>query len=211
MKRVLITAGSLVVFFALTVSVAHAQADDTTATAKKYFDSGKILYKQASYKEAIMEFQKAYSLVPHGALLYNIAQCYEKIGDVPQALRAYKEYLRAVPNAEDKDYVQVSINNLEKRLREKGVQQVRVYSNPPGAQVAINGELKGSTPFSIEVSPGKYFLSLTKKGFRPVEKDFQITGDTSLELDFALNEVKLAEALPAPVPAPSPAPKATMS
>jgi tetratricopeptide (TPR) repeat protein len=184
------------------VAAAQQAGEDVTEQAKKHFNAGESFYRQSLYKEAIVEFQKAYQLVPHGVLLFNIAQCYEKDGDVPAALRAYKEYLRAVPNADDKDYVQTSIINLEKRLKEKGIQQVRVYSTPPGAQVAINGASKGITPFSIEVVPGKYIITLTKKGFRPVDKEFQMTGESSLELDFSLNEVKLAEPVPVPAPAP---------
>ena len=210
MKRVLVSAWTPAILFALLTAVAHAQTDDATAQAKQHFESARVLYKQAAYREAITEFQKAYNLVPNasssGLLLYNIANCHEKLGDVPAALRAYKDYLRGVPTADDRSEVMTTITNLEKRLREKGVQQVRVYSNPPGAQVAINGENKGITPFSIELVPGKYFLTLTKKGFRPVEKDFAMSGDTSLELDFALNEVKFVEAIPAPAPAPVPAP-----
>ncbi|MBI5525966.1 MAG: PEGA domain-containing protein [Deltaproteobacteria bacterium] len=191
----------------LAAGVAAAQpSDEATEKAKAHFEAARRLYKQASYREAIAEFQKAYNLVPNaassGLLLYNIANCHEKLAEVPQALRAYKDYLRAVPNADDKNEVLVTISNLEKRLREKGVQQVRVYSTPGGAQVAINGDLKGNTPFSIEIAPGKYFLTLTKKGFRPVEKDFVITADSSLELDFSLNEVKLGDVSPPPAPPP---------
>ena len=198
MKCVLTSAWALMILFALPAAFAHAQGDDATATAKRYFESGKVLYKQGSYKEAVVEFQKAYSLFPNGALLFNIAKSYEKLGDAPQALRSYKEYLRAVPSADDKDDVQASINSLEKRLREKGIQQVRVYSTPPGAQVAINSEVKGNTPFSAEMAPGRYYLTLTKQGFRPVEKDFVVKGSTSLDLDFTLDEVKLAGQFPAP-------------
>jgi len=191
----------------LAAGVAAAQpSDEATEKAKAHFEAARRLYKQASYREAIAEFQKAYNLVPNaassGLLLYNIANCHEKLAEVPQALRAYKDYLRAVPNADDRNEVLVTISNLEKRLREKGVQQVRVYSTPGGAQVAINGDLKGNTPFSIEIAPGKYFLTLTKKGYRPVEKDFVILADSSLELDFTLNEVKLGEVAPPPDPPP---------
>src|SRR5574342_658334 len=68
------------------------QAVDQTAEAKARFKRGTDLYRQARYREAIAEFQAAYKLRPHGVLQFNIAQCYEKLGDIPAALTSYHAY-----------------------------------------------------------------------------------------------------------------------
>jgi tetratricopeptide (TPR) repeat protein len=164
--------------------------------AKKHFELGKAYYKQSEYTKAIEEFQKAYSLYAHSVILYNIAQAYEKEGNIPMALRFFREYLRASPNAEDRNTILISIQNLEKKLQERGIQQVGIYSTPSEADVAINGKVVGKTPFVIELKPGKYTLSLTKKGYMPIDKEFIVSPDKSLELDFSLNEVNVEQPKP---------------
>lgn len=174
--------------------LALSQEEGNKEEAKKHFELGKAYYKQSEYTKAIDEFQKAYSLYPHSVILYNIAQAYEKEGNIPMALRYFREYLRASPNAEDKNIILISIQNLEKKLQEKGIQQVGIYSTPPEADVAINGKIVGKTPFTIELKPGKYTLSLTKKGYIPIDREFIVTPDRSLELDFSLNEINVGTA-----------------
>ncbi len=199
----------LVVAMVLGMTV-FAQDDGKKEEAKKHFELGKAYYKQSEYNKAIEEFQKAYALYAHSVILYNIAQAYEKEGNIPMALRFFREYLRASPNAEDKNIILISIQNLEKKLQEKGIQQVGIYSTPPEAEVAINGKVIGKTPFAVELKPGKYTLSLTKKGFIPIDKEFVVTPDKSLELDFSLNEMNVevpkpvqeAKKKPEPVPEP---------
>ena len=73
--------------------------------AKRHFDQGVRLYKQARYKDAIAEFEAAYRERPHGVIFFNIAQSYEKLGDLGQALRAYHQYLRELPTADDRETV----------------------------------------------------------------------------------------------------------
>ncbi|MCX7945043.1 MAG: PEGA domain-containing protein [Deltaproteobacteria bacterium] len=188
-----------VVIIMLASLISFAQDDSKKEEAKKHFELGKAYYKQSEYKKAIEEFQKAYSYYPHSVILYNIAQAYEKEGNIPMALRYFKEYLRASPNAEDKNIILIAIQNLEKKLQEKGIQQVGIYSTPPDAEVAINGNIVGKTPFVIELSPGKYTLSLTKKGYIPIDKEFVVSPDKSLELDFTLNEINVEETKKTPV------------
>lgn len=192
---------TLTLMFAVVMMFVHfgfAQDDAKKEEAKRHFEQGKVFYKQSEYLKAIEEFQKAYSLYPHSVILYNIAQAYEKEGNIPMALRFFREYLRASPNAEDRNTVLISIQNLEKKLQEKGIQQVGIYSTPPEADVAINGKVVGKTPFTIELRPGKYILSLTKKGYIPIDKEFTVSPDRSLELDFTLNELNM-ETAKAPV------------
>src|SRR5690242_3050488 len=85
--------------------LAADKPDAATAEAKVHFAKGTKFYKQARYKDAISEFEAAYKARPHGVLFFNIAQSYEKLGDIPSALRNYHEYLRAIPNADDKGNV----------------------------------------------------------------------------------------------------------
>ncbi|MBE2250701.1 MAG: tetratricopeptide repeat protein [Myxococcus sp.] len=124
------------------------------ARAKELVQAGQRLYKQARYPEAIAKFEEAYLVRPHPVITYNIGKCYEQLGETARAMRAYRDYLRLSPNADDRETVSDAITNLERRLREKGLQQLMVFAEPPSARVSIDGKDLGNPPVSIELIAG---------------------------------------------------------
>lgn len=186
-------------------------AADRTALARAHFRKGTTLYRQARYREAIAEFEAAYRLRPHGVLHFNIAQCYEKLGDIAAAMASYHAYLREVPRAEDRETVQRAISNLEARLAATGVQQILIYSDPAGAEVIVDGQSRGRTPMGLVLPHGAHVVSLVKAGYQTLTREVALAPDRSLQLDLAM--VKGTSAPPAPVapatPAPTAAPTAT--
>lgn len=188
---------------------AESQADARTAEAKARFKRGTELYRQKRYREAAAEFQAAYRARPHGVLQYNIAQCQERMGDLPGALASYHAYLREVPDAEDRQQVRKTIAALEKRLAATGRQHLLVTSDPSGAEVSIEGKARGRTPLSAALAFGTYQLSLALPGFETARREVRLAKDRPVELALKLQAV--ASAPPAPVaqavpPAPAAAP-----
>lgn len=157
-----------------------------TKQAKVHFRTGTELYKQARYREAVAEFEAAYRLRPHGVIHYNLAQCYERLGDIPAALLAYHEYLRAIPDAEDRATVQAAISNLGARLAATGLQQLLVYSDPPGAEVYVDGQPRGRTPMVTLMPYGRHALKLEKDGYRSVTREALLASDRALEIEVSL-------------------------
>ncbi len=166
-------------------SLAHA-GDDASAQAKARFQAGAQAYREARYKDAIDLFLQANRLDPHPELIYNVGQAYEKLGDVPNALRSYREYLRLSPVASDRATVETSIRNLEARLRERGVQQVSVFSSPSGATLLLDQKVVGQTPWTGEIAPGRHVVVLKSTGFPDTAKEFVLAGDRAMDLDIAL-------------------------
>lgn len=183
----------------------------STQVAKGHYDKGVKLYQQARYLEAISEFEAAYRAKPLGVLYFNIAQCYEKLEDIPWALRSYHEYLRAVPNAEDRTAVEYSMRNLEARLAVKGLQQVLVYTTPAGATVKVDGQPRGVSPFSAEIPIGAHRITVAQQGFLTKNKEVHLTAERSVVVEFTMERgvdppvVAVAPPPPAPPP-PPPAP-----
>ena len=171
---------------ALAVAESPAPTTDATNQAKARFRKGTDLYKQARYRDAIEEFEAAYRLRPHGVIFYNLAQCHERLGDIPAALRAYHEYLRAVPAADDRSIVHAAMANLEARLGASGVQQLLVYSDPPAAEVYVDGQPRGRTPFSAALPLGTHVLTLVKPGYATITREAVLAPDRSIELDVNL-------------------------
>ena len=164
--------------------------DRATQEARAHFRRATSLYHQARYHEAISEFEAAYRLKPHGVIYFNLAQCHERLGDVPAALSAYREYLREVPHAEDRDTVQAAMANLEARLGAMGVQQLIVLTDPTGAEVQVDGQARGRTPFSATLPLGTHQVLVGLANYETLRREVVLTPDRAIQLDFALSRVE---------------------
>jgi tetratricopeptide (TPR) repeat protein len=96
------------------LSTAGASAEER---ARQYFRQAMRDYKDGRFRDAIGEFLKADHLKPGAALIYNVAQSYEKLGDLANAIQFYRLYLERDPAASDRRAVEATIRNLEMRLR----------------------------------------------------------------------------------------------
>jgi len=61
--------------------------------AQSYVDLAVELFRGKKHGEAIEEFQRAQELVPIPLNLYNVARCYEELGEVEEAIRSYESYV----------------------------------------------------------------------------------------------------------------------
>jgi hypothetical protein len=65
---------------------------------------------------------------------------------------------------------------------------LEVTSNPPGADVFVNHELKGTTPVSIQLPPGDCQVSVEKPGYYSRKASLRVAQDTTTPLHFSLVE-----------------------
>jgi tetratricopeptide (TPR) repeat protein len=191
---------SALVVLVLLGAAPPVRADDV-AEAKVRFRRGAELYRASRWREAIAEFEAAYRLKPHGAIHFNVAQCRERLGEWAGALRGYHDYLREVPDAKDRAAVQASIRRIEERLAAVGVQALLVYSDPPGAEVRLDGRPRGTTPLHVVLPPGSYRLALALDGYEGVTEEVALAAAASRAFEVVLR--------PAPVAARSRGPVAT--
>jgi hypothetical protein len=177
---------------------AAARADDV-ADARLYYREGTQLYSEGKYRAAITAFENAYRKKPHGAIQYNLAQCREKLGEWPAALRGYHDYLRESPEATDRPAVLATIRRIEEKLAATGVQVLLVYSEPLGAEVRIDGRPRGTTPFHIVLPPGSYGVSVAREGYVQATREVVV-----LQRGTQLVDEKLRPAAAVQVPLPPP-------
>ena len=196
MSRPLLIASAVL---ALLLAAPSSAADDV-AEARAHFDQGSKLYRAGKYRDAIVEFEAAYRLKPHGAIHYNVAQCREKLEHWPEALRSYQDYLREVPDARDRAAVRATMGRIERRLAAAGVQALLVYTDPPGAALRIDGKPRGRTPYHVALAPGVYRLSLALSGYEPEEQEVEVSMAGTRLVD-----VVLRSRVAAPVGASTPA------
>lgn len=154
--------------------------------ARREYERGAQLYRSGQYEEAIDAFRKAYAAQPHPALLFNIGQAQEKLGQLEGALESYRGYLQAAPDAQDRGAVQTAIASLEERIAASKIQSLRVRSLPEQAQVSIDGASRGVTPLELRLPVGEHQVELTLEGYEAAKRQVSLTSTAAVELDVTL-------------------------
>lgn len=83
------------------------------AAAGQHFAAAQDAFGQGQYKRAAEEYQVAYGITKDSALLFNIGESWQRAGDGPKALAAYRLYLKEQPGASDREEVEKRIASLE--------------------------------------------------------------------------------------------------
>ena len=98
-----------------------AQAgDNDKAAAKAHYETGTRLYDIREYDKALLEYKSAYLAQPDPAFLFNIGQCYRKLGQNAEALNFFQQYLKkAPPNDPNRRQVEARLRDIENEARLK--------------------------------------------------------------------------------------------
>jgi len=91
-----------------------AQSDDENA--RRHFESGAAYLQRSDYENALREFQAAYALSRRPPLLLNIANVYERMGKLQEAVDALSKYLEEDPKSPERTTHETRIANLKKRI-----------------------------------------------------------------------------------------------
>lgn len=66
------------------------------------------------------------------------------------------------------------------------VARLQIVSQPAGADVYLNGELRGQSPLELEVEPGQVRISLVKEGYQQWSRTLTLANRASNELNISL-------------------------
>ncbi|MCW5833795.1 MAG: tetratricopeptide repeat protein, partial [Labilithrix sp.] len=69
------------------------------------------------YDDGISELEKAYEILPHPNVLYNIARAHAEAGNLEKAVENFKKYLET--NPPDRDETLAILKGLEAKIRER--------------------------------------------------------------------------------------------
>ncbi len=87
--------------------------------AKALYANGKSLYDEGLYDQAVRAFEESYALSGQPALLFNIANAFERMGDLQSALDALNWYRIYVMDDKEQERIARRQGNLEDRLEEQ--------------------------------------------------------------------------------------------
>src|SRR5688572_2447927 len=76
------------------VETKSSAAPATGSNVAQLNEEGAALYAARDYRRAIEKFIQAYAVDTDPNLLFNIARCYEELGDVDAAIEKYETFLK---------------------------------------------------------------------------------------------------------------------
>jgi len=134
------------VVFALVIWAPAVQASpgDAMQEAKDHYDRGMSHYELGEFSAAVEEFKAAYALSQAPGLLFNLAQASRLGKDYEQSLHFYRAYLRARPDAANRDDVEKRISELEpiveKRRKADEAKRLAVPAPQPAPLVSRHAD-----------------------------------------------------------------------
>lgn len=192
---------------ALEPSTSGSASADSVDQARERFRRGAELFKEGSFDAALVEFTRAYQLSPNYRVLYNIGQVQMERHDYAAAQVAFSDYLSqgdAEISPERRSEVEEELRTLRARVAE-----LTVTSNVPGAELSVDGVVRGKLPLDkpLLVSSGVRQLSLQKTGFVRRDRTVSVAGGEKPVIEMTLEPLPAAT-LPAsnraePAPAKS--------
>jgi len=182
------------------------------AAAKKHYGEGDKKFKAGDYAGAEAEFKLANDVKSTPQAERYIGMCEDQQGHFVAAVDWYDRFLAHVPD-------KMAAQGDEIRKREGVIKalpgKVHVASNPPGANVTVDGKPESApTPMDVELPPGSHTIKLTEPGRLPTEKTVDVafasqsavTADLDLEPPPPPPPPPPVAVAPPPPPPPPPAP-----
>ena len=157
--------------------------------ADRHFKAGVALFKEAKYKEALAEFERAYENTPHPLVLYNIAGCHRELSNYGEAIRFYERFIKEgkgqVP-ATRLNTAQTELDAILARIARISI----VIQGPPYAQLFLDGAPLGTMPIPMPLvlPPGEHKIVAKAEGFKDAERTLRVASGDEAEISLTLSE-----------------------
>lgn len=162
---------------ALSLGAATASAQqDPQQDPRALFREGQAAYDTGDYATAAQRWEQAYALDARPALQYNLAQAYERLGDLTRAVGAYRLYIdTAPPDASELATARARRVSLEQRL---AATAILLSGGPEGATVLIDDEDRGRLPHPdpFRIAPGSHRIVVRAEGHQDFVANVAVTG-----------------------------------
>ena len=121
------------------------------AQARAHFERGRTFFEVDEYRQAIAEFKAAHIEKPDPAFLYNIAECYRRLGELSEALQFYRRFLATAPAGDKtRPIVEQRVADL-KTVAEETKAAAGDTSPAAGSGLALNAPLPSDEAAAVLV------------------------------------------------------------
>jgi hypothetical protein len=176
---------ALALVLSLGATVALAQSEATKKEARERFDRGLTLFNQGDDTGALAEFQRAYELIPHPLVLYNIGLVYATMRRPVEASDALGKLVEA-PGSLDTERLENARKVRAEQIARVG--EIEVVADVPGAAVEVDNVEVAKTPLSkpLRVSIGQHLIAIVARGYLPARRSVTVAGGARARAAFEL-------------------------
>ena len=165
-----------------------AHASDVADEADLHFQIGAKHYQGGDFSGALEHFLVSNRLVPNKNVLFNIARCYEQLGQFPNAWRFYATSLDTETDPKQKSAIRDSLGRIA-----PNVALIQVESDPPDATIYVDRKdlgPRGSAPRELGLAPGKYTIIVERPGYEPAQsKVLNVTAGSKTSVSLKLKSI----------------------
>lgn len=182
--------------FALALSISlsavelSAQASDSVKLeARERFDRGLRLFNQGDDSGALAEFKRAYELIPHPLVLYNLAVVYAAMKRPVEAVDSLDRLL-----ASPGDVPAEKLGHARKLRGEQAsrISELAVIANVTGARIELDGVEVGQVPLAqpLRIPSGEHVVAVIAPGHAPARQRVSVAGGRRAKVDLRLEPVE---------------------
>lgn len=156
------------------LSVAPAAQAQTSAAAEALFQEGRKLMDQKRYGEACPKFLASQKADPAIGTLLNLADCYEKNGQLASAWAKFHEAIALAQRTGRPQREQTAKERADKL--EPRLIKLTILARASGLEVKLDGTAIDAAALGspIPVDPGKHKIEATARGKKPFAKDIDV-------------------------------------
>lgn len=186
---------------------ATSQDAEARTEAAERFRRGIEFYDSGDFGLALIEFERAYQLVPDYRVLYNVGQVSIQLSRFARARQALAQYLREGEGSLDearRQSVERDMLMLEARTA-----YLVIESNVSGAEVLVDDVPLGILPLkeALLLDAGEHTVVTRKSGYVEQSQRITLAGADRQELSFELDLVPAARVEAVQSPAAQPVPE----
>jgi hypothetical protein len=169
-----------------------ASADGTGREAARHFQRGVELYNDGDFRGALVEFKRAYKLLPRASVLYDIGETEFQLQDYATSLQTMRRFLAETgPSAAHRAEVEATIETLSNR-----VGRLAIGVELAACEVAVDDQPVGTTPLAEPV--------LVSVGARKITVACRERAVASRRVDVSAGELQRVEVAIGPSLTPAP-------
>jgi hypothetical protein len=187
---------------AMLTAASTARGDDPVAAAEALFQDGRRLMEQKKYAQACAKFAASEKLDPRSGTLLNLADCYEKNGQIASAWARFREAqtLAQRQNRPEREKIareraELLEPKLPKLVIELAIQPVEVEIRRDG--VVVDPGVLGT---HVPVDPGKHTIEATARGRKPWQTTVDVSGTVNVKVPVLELKEEPVSAQPVPTP-----------
>lgn len=171
--------------WALVMAMAEDNPDPDRQRALQVLANGDLLFAEGNYEAAMLAYQEVLALSGESAMHFNIANCFELLGELDKAYEQLNLY-RAVAPAEEQQTLDRRLTSIRKRIEESSP-----VPDIPSGELGAHLKLQPATVVLLGSGAGLGLVSLTGVGlsYRGSRRHYEQNNREAYAVDRGVNVV----------------------